>query len=97
MKSQINACFAALSDPTRRTVIETLARGPASVSTLAQQFDIALPSFTRHLKVLEDCGLIRSEKTGRVRTCHLEATALLEVQGWLAWQREVCERSSEPT
>lgn len=92
MSTKISAGFSALSDPTRRAIIEQLARGPASVSRLAAPFDIALPSFMRHISVLETSGLIRSEKTGRVRTCHLEATALLEVQGWLAWQCEVWER-----
>ena len=91
MSSNIDLCLAALSDPTRRAVIEQLARGPASISVLAAPFDIALPSFMRHIQVLETSGLIRTEKTGRVRTCHLETTALLEVQGWLAWQREVWE------
>ena len=92
MSTKIDAGFAALSDPTRRAIIEQLARGPASVSVLAAPFDMALPSFMRHLGVLENSGLVRSEKTGRVRTCHLEATALLEVQGWLAWQCEVWEQ-----
>lgn len=94
MLQGIDTCLAALSDPTRRAVIERLAHGPASISTLAAPFDMALPSFTRHISVLETCGLIRTEKTGRVRTCHLEATALLEVQGWLAWQCEVWENRS---
>ncbi len=95
MISKIDTCLAALSDPTRRAVIERLARGPETVTGLAAPFDMALPSFTRHISVLEKSGLIRTEKTGRIRTCHLEATALLEVQGWLAWQREVWERRDE--
>ena len=92
MTPHLDACFAALSDPTRRAVIEHLVRSPATVSTLAAPHAMALPTFMRHLSVLEKCGLVRSEKTGRVRTCHLEVSPLLEVQGWLAWQRLLWEK-----
>ncbi len=95
MANQISNCFAALADPTRRAVIEQLATRPQSVKKLAAHHAMALPTFMRHLQVLHDCGLIRSEKTGRVRTCHLEPHALLEVQGWLAWQREIWERQQD--
>lgn len=91
MPNALDTAFAALSDPTRRAVVERLARGPASVSTLAAPHDIALPTFMRHLRVLEDCGLVRSVKKGRVRTCHIEAAPLMELQGWLEWQRRVWE------
>ncbi|TIL77073.1 MAG: winged helix-turn-helix transcriptional regulator, partial [Mesorhizobium sp.] len=64
----IDGIFRALADPTRRFVVERLGRSPASVSELAEPFDMALPSFVEHLKVLEGCGLVRSEKAGRVRT-----------------------------
>ena len=66
--AQINRVFQALADPTRRAVIERLCSGPAAMSELAQPFDMALPSFSQHLAVLESCGLVRSTKTGRVRT-----------------------------
>ncbi|PHQ78637.1 MAG: transcriptional regulator [Thalassobium sp.] len=69
--------------------MERLVAGPASVSDLAAPHDIALPTFMRHLRVLENCGLVRSIKKGRVRTCHIEAAPLMEVQGWLEWQRTV--------
>ncbi len=92
MTNQLDTCFSALSDPTRRAVIERLVSGPASVSELHTPHDIALPTFMRHLKVLEDCGLVRSAKKGRVRTCHIEAAPLMEIQGWLEWQRRVWER-----
>ncbi len=92
MANQIDRSFAALTDPTRRAVIERLVKGPASVSELANPHDMALPTFMRHLKVLEDCGLIRSVKKGRVRTCHIESAPLLQVQGWLEWQRRVWEQ-----
>lgn len=91
MSHPLDTAFAALSDPTRRAVIERLVSGPATVSDLATPHDIALPTFLRHLKVLEDCGLVRSVKKGRVRTCHIEAAPLMEVQGWLEWQRRVWE------
>ena len=68
---QLDRVFNALADPTRRAVLERLSNGPAPVSELAQPFDMALPSFTQHLNVLEGCGLVRSEKTGRVRTYQL--------------------------
>ena len=92
MANQIDSTFAALSDPTRRAVIERLVSGPATVSELAAPHDIALPTFLRHLKVLEETGLVRSIKKGRVRTCEIEAQPLLEIQGWLEWQRRVWER-----
>ena len=79
--------FRALADPTRRAVLERLARGPAAVSELARPFSIALPTFTQHLGVLEDAGLIRSEKHGRVRTCHLVPERLDPVESWLGRQR----------
>lgn len=95
MRHDITACFAALADPTRRAVVEQLTRGPATVSTLAAPHNMALPTFMRHLSVLEKCALIRSEKTGRVRTCILDPQALFETQAWLAWQRETWEREQD--
>lgn len=91
MKRALNASFAALADPTRRAVIERLVTGPATVSELAEPHDMALPTFMRHLGTLETCGLVRSVKKGRVRTCHIEAAPLMELQGWLEWQRRVWE------
>ncbi|MDE0849775.1 metalloregulator ArsR/SmtB family transcription factor [Yoonia sp.] len=91
MVSHLNTFFGALSDPTRRAVLEKLVLGPATVSNLAAPHDMALPTFMRHLGVLEKAGLVRSIKKGRVRTCHLEAAPLLEAQGWLAWQRQIWE------
>ncbi len=91
MANQLDSFFGAMSDPTRRAVIERLAAGPASVSELHKPHKMALPTFMRHLKVLEDTGIVRSIKKGRVRTCHIEAAPLIEAQGWLAWQREIWE------
>ena len=91
MTNQLDSFFGAMADPTRRAVIERLAAGPASVSELHAPHSMALPTFMRHLKVLESSGIMRSIKKGRVRTCHIEAAPLIEVQGWLAWQREIWE------
>lgn len=91
MTNQLDSFFGAMADPTRRAVIEQLVSGPASVSTLHAPHKMALPTFMRHLKVLEDTGIVRSIKKGRVRTCHIEAGPLIEVQGWLAWQRQIWE------
>ena len=91
MATTLNQLFSALSDPTRRDVIERLARGPLTVSELAAPHDMALPTFLKHLRVLEKTGVVRSIKKGRVRTCHIEAAPLIDAQGWLAWQREVWE------
>ena len=88
----IDSVFRALADPTRRLVLERLVRGPESVSGLAAPFDMALPSFVEHLRVLEDCGLVNSSKTGRVRTYQLVPKRLREAEDWLAKQRHLWER-----
>jgi DNA-binding transcriptional ArsR family regulator len=79
--------FHALADPTRRAVIQRLGNGPASVSELAGPFDMALPSFMKHLNVLEKSGLIRSRKSGRVRIVEIKPGQLNQVESWLAEQR----------
>lgn len=81
--------FKALSDGTRRTILERLAVGPASVSDLAKPFDMALPSLMQHLQIMEEAGLIVSEKKGRVRTCRLEAATLRDAENWLSTQRSL--------
>lgn len=88
----IDGIFRALADPTRRRVVERLNRSPASVSELAQPFEMALPSFIEHLKVLEGCGLVRSEKTGRTRTYQLAPEPMKLAENWLAEQRTLWER-----
>lgn len=88
----IDDVFRALADPTRRHVLERLSRSPASVSVLAQPFDMALPSFVEHLRVLEGCGLVRSKKTGRVRTYQLAPKRLRLAEDWLARQRMLWDR-----
>lgn len=91
MTNNLDTFFGAMSDPTRRAVIERLVTGPAAVSELHAPHDIALPTFMRHLKVLEDSGLVRSEKKGRVRTVHIEAAPLAVAEGWLQKQRAMWE------
>ena len=83
----IDDVFRALADPTRRQVLERLSRSPASVSELAAPFDMALPSFVQHLRLLEDCGLVSSRKEGRVRTYRIEAKPMKAAESWLARQR----------
>lgn len=84
----LDQIFRALSDPTRRAVVERLTFGPASVSELARPFSMALPSFSQHLNVLEECGLVVSTKDGRVRTYALETETLAGAQDWLQLQRD---------
>ena len=88
----VDSVFRALSDPTRRHVLERLSRSPGSVSELAAPFDMALPSFVEHLKILENCGLVRSRKTGRVRTYQLAPKRLKLAEDWLMKQRRLWER-----
>jgi len=88
----LNQVFAALSDPTRRAVLARLGRGRAAVSDLARPFDMALPSFTQHLKVLEGCGLVRSQKRGRTRFYELRPKRLQVAETWLEKQRALWEQ-----
>jgi DNA-binding transcriptional ArsR family regulator len=88
----VDNVFRALADPTRRGVVESLARRPASATELAAPFDMALPSFVGHLKILEGCGLIRSKKTGRVRTYTLVPKRLQIAEDWLGKQRSLWQR-----
>ena len=84
--------FHALGDGSRRAMVERLARGPASVSELARPFDMSLPTVVQHLGVLEDCGLVRSKKEGRVRTYALAPQPLRAAEHWLSAQRAHWER-----
>jgi DNA-binding transcriptional ArsR family regulator len=91
-QSQLPTIFGALADPTRLAVVEQLVSGPASVSELAQPFQMAGPSFLKHLKVLEEAGVIASEKRGRVRTVRLAPDALAWVETWVKRHRQLWER-----
>jgi DNA-binding transcriptional ArsR family regulator len=94
-RARLDGVFGALADPTRREVVRALGRGPASVSELAAPFSIALPSFLKHVAVLERSGLVRSRKSGRVRTCELVPRALLRAEDWLAKQRTTWEARTD--
>jgi DNA-binding transcriptional ArsR family regulator len=87
----LDRVFYALADPTRRAVLERLSDRPAPVSELAEPFDMALPSFTQHLNVLEDCGLVRSHKTGRVRTYQIVPRPLKAAERWMVKHRAIWE------
>jgi DNA-binding transcriptional ArsR family regulator len=91
----LNRVFRALADATRRTVLERLSRGPATVGELAKAFDMALPSFLQHIDVLEEAGLTTSEKSGRVRTCRLAQGALDVAEGWMASLHDVWARRAD--
>jgi DNA-binding transcriptional ArsR family regulator len=89
--AQLNDIFQALADPTRRAVLGRLGQGPASISELAKPFDMALPSFMKHIHFLEDSGWIRTRKDGRVRTCAIEKKPFAAVEHWLSAQRALWE------
>jgi DNA-binding transcriptional ArsR family regulator len=93
--AQLSEVYYALADPTRRAIVSVLGRGPESVSVLAAPFDMALPSFMKHLSVLERSGVIRSDKVGRVRTCELVPKTLSRAERWLGEQRAVWEARTE--
>ena len=86
-----DAVFHALSNPTRRRVIERLSAGPASVSELAEPFDMQLPSFVQHLSLLEQSRLVRSKKRGRVRTYEIAPERFKVVEDWLTARRQLWE------
>lgn len=90
--TELDLVFKALSDRTRRSVVERLAGGPQATSQLARTFDMALPSFTQHLGVLQRAGLVTSTKQGRVRTYQLDPSALAVADGWLTAQRHRWEQ-----
>jgi DNA-binding transcriptional ArsR family regulator len=84
---EIDRVFHALGDPMRRAIVEKLSEGPASVSALAEPFDITLAAVVQHVQVLEDSGLVRTEKVGRVRTCRIEPSGLSMAEGWIRERR----------
>lgn len=89
--ASLDSSFHALADPTRRAVLARLVVGSAPVKKLAEPFDMGLPSFLKHLRVLEDSGLIATEKKGRVRTCRLNGDQLAATEAWLSEQRAIWE------
>jgi len=89
---KLDLVFHALADPARRAMVDRLCRGPASVSELAQPLPMSLPGVVQHLAVLEEAGLVRSEKVGRVRTCTVETGALRALEQWVTERRTFWER-----
>lgn len=92
--TDLDSAFFALADPTRRAIVSRLCDGPKSVSELSEPFELALPSLLKHVRVLEQSGLVRSEKTGRVRTCKIEPRALHATEAWIqqhisAWENRL--------
>ena len=87
----VDVVFHALSDANRRAMIDRLLDGPASVSELARPLQISLPAVVQHLHVLEDSGVVRSRKVGRVRTCEIEPVALNTAERWISERRAVWE------
>src|SRR5712664_503622 len=88
----IDSSFRALAEPTRRAIVERLSRGPATVSDLARPFDMTLAAVVQHLQVLEESGLVQSEKVGRVRTYQIEPGGLAPLADWVAERRSLMER-----
>src|SRR5258708_37674917 len=91
-KANVNMIFHALGDPTRRAIVEKLSEGPMSVTRLAGPFDITLTAVAQHLQVLEDSGLVHTEKLGRVRTCRIEPAGFSTLQQWLNDRRSTWDR-----
>ena len=88
----LDLMFQALADASRRSMVQRLTRGPASVSELARPLAMSLPAVVQHLAVLEASGLVRSQKRGRVRMCRIEPKALRQVESWLSQRRAMWER-----
>lgn len=92
-KPDVEQVFHALGDATRRTILETLSEGPRSVSRLAEPLNMTLAAVVQHLQVLEESGLVVTEKTGRVRTCRLEASGFAVASKWISDRRSGWERA----
>ncbi|WP_395397702.1 metalloregulator ArsR/SmtB family transcription factor [Novosphingobium sp. BL-8A] len=86
---ELDSVFHALADPTRRAVVSRLASGPATISELAEPFAMALPSFMKHIGVLERSQLVTSKKVGRVRTCALDRESLIAAEIWFGEQHQL--------
>jgi DNA-binding transcriptional ArsR family regulator len=86
---QLDATFTALADPTRRAMVARLARADATVNELAEPFDLSLPAISKHLKVLERCGLITRSRQAQFRPCHLERAALDSALDWIEQNRRI--------
>lgn len=88
---QLDRTLAALADPTRRTVLERLSQGSASVSELAEPFGISLTGMKKHIRVLEEAGLVRTEKVGRTRRCEIGPRRLDDLEAWMQTYQQMLE------
>ena len=93
LNNDLDKTFAALADPARRAIVDRLVAGPASVSELARPLPMSLPAVMLHLKVLEESGLVTSQKVGRVRTCRIDPAKLSLAEQWVSQRRQMWERS----
>jgi len=91
-QTRLDLTFQALADPSRRAMVERLVRGPVSVSELAAPFDMTLSAVVQHLRLLQESGLVRTEKAGRVRTCRIDTAALRAAEDWMSSQRAAWEQ-----
>jgi DNA-binding transcriptional ArsR family regulator len=91
-KPSIDRIFHALGDATRRAMVVRLSQGPMSVSRLAEPFEMTLAAVVQHLQVLEECGLVQTEKVGRVRSCRIEPAGLDAMEQWIRDRRSIWER-----
>jgi len=91
-KPDIGRVFQALGDATRRAMVQRISQGPISVSQLARPLDISLAAVVQHLQVLEESGLVRTQKAGRVRTCRIEPAGLSTAERWIGGVRSMWER-----
>jgi DNA-binding transcriptional ArsR family regulator len=94
-RAHLDTAFAALSDPTRRGVLEQLGRGDASITDLAEKFEMTLTGMKKHVGVLEEAGLVATEKVGRVRTCKLGSRRLEEEAAWIERHRQLWDERFE--
>ena len=90
-EAQLSRVFAALGDPTRRDLVARLARGDATLTELATSYDVSVQAVSKHLKVLEDAGLVRRTKEAQRRPCRLDADVLGEMTGWIERRRREAE------
>src|SRR3954462_10661265 len=91
-RGSLDRVFQALADPSRRSMVERLSRGPASVSQLAEPLAMSLPAVVQHLQMLEASGLVKTEKIGRVRSCSLDTSAMSQAERWINDRRTQWER-----
>jgi DNA-binding transcriptional ArsR family regulator len=91
-QADLDSVFRALADPGRRVMVERLSRGPATVSELGEPLEISLAAVLQHVQVLEACGLVRTRKVGRTRTCNIDPAVLRSVEGWISQRRAMVEQ-----